>query len=105
MTSADFTFIQTYFLFTDDAECCGVFTGGGPRTEVSLAELDEIGAGDLGVADLNRDGWIDQTDVIAFINGARPDQPAPFELTPVAPEHQAKRSVEDAPPAQERLRP
>ena len=80
VTSPDFTFIQTYFLYTDETACCGLLGGGsGPRTEISVAELHELGLPELTVADLNYDGWVDEADVVAFLNGVLPDGPGLIE--------------------------
>ena len=73
VNTADFTFIQTYFLSVDDAGCCGLFaSGGSPRASISVAELVEMGLGELSGADLNNDGWVDELDIIAFAQGVRP---------------------------------
>ena len=73
--SGDFTFIQTYFLATADDDCCGLLRPGeyqGPRTTILVDELYELGLGHLAGADLNDDGLIDQFDIVAFSEGARP---------------------------------
>jgi|GEM_PF-4470441 len=81
--SADFTFIQTYFLYEDESLCCGMIGGGGgPRASISVLELHERGLGHLAPADLNNDGWIDEADIGEFLNGARPHKPRPIQLTP-----------------------
>jgi hypothetical protein len=43
-----------------------------PVTRISIEELERRGLGDLIVADLNHDGWLDIRDMEAFMNGARP---------------------------------
>jgi hypothetical protein len=86
VTSADFTFIQVYFLYADDAHCCGSFRNAtGPRTVVSVGELYELGLPELVVADLNHDGWVDEADLIAFLNGVRPDEPSNITIAPALP--------------------
>jgi T5SS/PEP-CTERM-associated repeat protein len=40
----------------------------------------------LAVADLNHDGWLGQLDIVAFMNGERPDEQDPVE--DIVPEHQ-----------------
>ena len=87
VTSADFTFIQTYFLYTDELDCCGLLSGGGggPRISISVVELNELGLSELATADLNDDGWVDDSDVAAFINGARPNGPGLIEPGPSVP--------------------
>ena len=39
---------------------------------LSVVELKRRGLGELVVADLNHDGWLDQNDTIAFMGGVRP---------------------------------
>ncbi len=76
--SGDFTFIQINFLKGHEANCCGMAglrggeEGAGPITEISVAELRQMGLGHLASGDLNRDGWLDEADVAAFMMGARP---------------------------------
>ncbi len=85
--TADFTFISDNFLESHEANCCGVsgFRGGeegdGPITEISVRELRRLGLGHLTVGDLNEDGWLDEADIVAFMEGARPKpQPQPEEV-------------------------
>jgi len=78
--TADFTFIQTYFLYGHEANCCGAsgFRGEdetGPLTRVAVADLPRYGLEHLAVADLNGDGWIDEYDVAAFASGVVPQVP------------------------------
>jgi hypothetical protein len=44
----------------------------GPISRISIAGLYARGLGGLAVGDLNRDGWLDQLDIAAFMDGARP---------------------------------
>lgn len=44
----------------------------GPIERISVEELEARGLGHLIQADLNGDGWLDQQDVAAFLQGARP---------------------------------
>ncbi|MCZ6655113.1 MAG: hypothetical protein O7D91_19055, partial [Planctomycetota bacterium] len=73
--SEDFTFIQINFFQGHEANCCGA-TGaswkGGPVARVSVRELRRLGLHDMIAADLTEDGWVDEEDIAAFINGARP---------------------------------
>ncbi len=71
----DFLFIQTYFLYGGDGDCCGLHAlggGDGPLSEIPVDELIELGLGHLAIADLNDDGMIDQLDAAAFAGGVRP---------------------------------
>lgn len=73
--AADFTFIQTQFLFQREMDCCGNLSIGEPRdpiADISTDELAKMGQGDLVIADLNRDGRLNADDVVAFMNGSRP---------------------------------
>lgn len=76
--AADFSFIQTQFLFQREPDCCGGNViappgqQGGPTLRISSEELVHRDMADLRVADLNHDGWLDSGDVAAFLNGARP---------------------------------
>ena len=44
----------------------------GPRSAVSSQQLRDLGLGDLVIGDLNRDGWLDERDIAAFLSGQRP---------------------------------
>jgi hypothetical protein len=75
--SDDFSFIQINFLETHDPNCCGApapLDGAMPVLSISVQDLIARGLGHLAAGDLNNDGWLDQADVIAFMQGARPDQ-------------------------------
>ncbi|UCD75326.1 MAG: hypothetical protein JSV91_00105 [Phycisphaerales bacterium] len=76
----DFSFIQINFLSQNEGCSKGLSptktpradAGMGPVTRISVAELVRLGMADLVVADLNHDGWLDENDITAFLNGARP---------------------------------
>lgn len=81
VTTADFTFISGNFL--EQNESCPVFLNpgakpatslqdAGPITRITVSDLVRLGMGDLAVADLNHDGWLDGLDIAAFLDGARP---------------------------------
>ena len=73
VNSGDFGFISLNF--ADTGIVCGAFTGGAPRTAVSVKELRRSGMGELAGADFNRDGMLDVNDVVYYMqNGIR--QPA-----------------------------
>ncbi|UCD75327.1 MAG: HYR domain-containing protein [Phycisphaerales bacterium] len=78
----DFTFIQINYLEENEGCAKGLHPTGtpqadsglGPVTRISVAELVRLGMADLIVADLNGDGWLDENDIVAFLDGARPGQ-------------------------------
>jgi hypothetical protein len=70
--AGDITFITINFLEASDTSCCPSGAMGGPVTQISIAELYELGLGELAVGDLNGDSWLDQLDIAAFLGGARP---------------------------------
>jgi hypothetical protein len=77
VNAADFTFISNNFLDESEANCCGAVllaTDGqtGPIFDISVVELRQMGMGHLVVADLNSDGRLNEADVVAFAQGARP---------------------------------
>ncbi|MFK7959015.1 MAG: hypothetical protein AB8G96_00685 [Phycisphaerales bacterium] len=87
-TVIDFGFIQINFFEFGDAPCCGGAPDAGGAVaglrdrllgnrqlgvhRISVNELRRTGMADLGVADLNGDGWLDAQDMAAFIGGTRP---------------------------------
>jgi len=77
VNSGDFGFISVNFLKT--GATCGSFTGGTPRTSITLKELRRLGLGHLASSDLNRDGVLDGSDIAHYIQfgvtSKRPDRP------------------------------
>lgn len=76
--NGDFAYISINFFRVGDA--CGAFSGGQPLARIRVKDLRRTGRGDLEIADINRDGWIDSTDVSLFMQGIeprRPSQPTP----------------------------
>jgi hypothetical protein len=69
--TADFTFISANFL-SSGATCGSSWTGGGARPRISVRELRRMGLGDLAIADLNADSWVDTADMVAWMQGATP---------------------------------
>ncbi len=89
---ADYTFIAINYLQEHEPRCDGSVLPAdgpgpslarpgqpaGPTTSVSVARLHRVGLGHLAEADLNLDGVLDEGDIVAFIQGARP--PHLFDL-------------------------
>lgn len=75
VTQADYNFILRNFLVSSKGVCCGPQAGASEApalVEVSVDELNQMGLGDLAVADLNGDGVVNAQDMDAFTQGARP---------------------------------
>ena len=70
--TSDFTYLQINFLNSHEADCCEIGLLGTPRTSITVAELRQLGMGNLAPADLTADGVIDALDIQAFANGVRP---------------------------------
>jgi len=85
--SIDFNYVATNFLAVRDLNCNGASLmapggpGDGPVTRISVEELQKQGMAELIRADLDHDGWLDQADVAAYMNGVRPGD-APTGPTP-----------------------
>ena len=94
----DFTFIQIYYLRGHAQNCCAALmsldTGDDPITEISTSDLRAMGMSHLTVGDLNRDGWLDGSDIAEFLGGARPKP----RLAPV--DQVMRSSTEKATPAE-----
>jgi hypothetical protein len=67
--TADFTFISGNFFQLGAA--CSNATHNTPRGSVTVKDLRRMGMGELAAADINRDGRVDQADIVAFLRGAR----------------------------------
>ena len=70
----DFTFISMNFL-EDSKDCCcpgSAAIAPSGRTSITNRELSANGMGDLTVADLNRDGVVDMTDMQLLLQGEVP---------------------------------
>lgn len=71
VSSADYGFISLSFFSSGTP--CGAFTGGNPRSAVSVRELRRSGLGHLAGSDLNGDGMLDIADIVWFLqNGVNP---------------------------------
>jgi hypothetical protein len=82
--TGDFSFIFTHFLDGNEPNCCGApLQIPGPITDITVAELRKRGLGALSVADLNKDGRLNDQDIAAFAAGARPKPGRAVERLPV----------------------
>ena len=74
MDTLDYGFIVENFLECSKDLCCddGARAGDNLTTEISVKELRRRGMGDLAVADLNGDGWVNMDDMTAYMQGVRP---------------------------------
>jgi|GEM_PF-955606 len=66
--NVDFGNISINFFRRGDS-CAAGFDGEEPLARISVKELRRRGMGELTVADLNGDGWVDMRDVQAYMNG------------------------------------
>lgn len=67
--TADYTFISGNFFQMGVA--CSNAHHDAPRSSVTVKDLRRMGMGELAIADINRDGRVDQADIVAFMRGAR----------------------------------
>ena len=74
----DFTFIQTGFLNTREADPCGNFLQAGPRTDVSVDDLVNMGMRSAVKADRNLDGRVNAADVQMVLTTGISNCPADF---------------------------
>ncbi len=70
----DFGFILDNFLMVSKTVCCGNVPGANSDAgdSISVKELRLMGLGDLAVADLNSDGFVNLADMELYMQGARP---------------------------------
>jgi len=69
VNNGDFGFIGLNFLQVGDSCAGGFFEGGEPLARISVKELRRRGLGELEQADINMDGWLDETDVALAMQG------------------------------------
>ena len=69
VNNGDVSFISTAFFSAGETCTPGVDAPRAPRERVSVKELRRSGLGELGAADLNRDGWVDLRDIQMFMQG------------------------------------
>ncbi len=79
VNNADYGFISLNFAHTGIT--CGAFTGGAPRTAVSVKELRRLGLGHLVSADLNRDGMVNISDIVYYMEHGVPSTKRPIVTT------------------------
>jgi hypothetical protein len=75
VNTSDFSFISVNF-FSIGETCGGGTASDGARDRMSVAELRKLGLGELAIADLNRDGWVDTGDMALWMQGVRPESEA-----------------------------
>ena len=76
VNNGDFGSIGLNFLKVGENCGGGNFRDGAPRLRVSVKELRRMGSGNLELADINMDGWIDQADIALAMQGQfRRDDP------------------------------
>jgi len=80
VNNGDFGFISVNFAHSGSP--CGAFTGGAPRTTVTVKELRREGLGYLASSDLNRDGILDVNDVVWYLQHGIPSRKADRPTTP-----------------------
>ena len=78
VSTTDFAFISANFFQVGSAGCAGAggVAGDGPMDRVSVAQLRKMGMGEIAMADLNRDGWVDTADMALWMQGVRPEADA-----------------------------
>lgn len=81
INTTDFSFISFAFFQVGAVTCAdsghdGGLAGDGPLERVTVAQLRRLGFGDLSVADLNGDGWVDLADMALWAGGVRPEEHA-----------------------------
>jgi hypothetical protein len=72
VNNADFTYVTLGFLQSGASCGGGNYDGETPRDRVSIRDLRRAGLGEFAIADINRDGWVDVTDVTLWAQGRRP---------------------------------
>ena len=83
--TVDFTFISIGFLRTGEA-CGGSFAGGVPRKGVTVRELRRMGLGHLAAADLDRNGIVNEADMMRHLSGQGVAEPTVSDEPPAAAE-------------------
>ena len=76
VSNADLGFIGLNY-FAQGETCGGFGPPQAPRERVRVIDLVRAGMRDLAAADLDRDGWVSQSDIAAYLSGGAPTPPAP----------------------------
>ena len=80
LDAQDFGFVASNFLMIGDPDCCAApLALRGPRSSITVTQLQSMGLGHLAIADLTGDGVLDVADMEAFANGVRPLRPGDVE--------------------------
>jgi len=75
INNGDFSFISLNF-FSAGESCSSGYEAPRARTRVSVKDLRRAGLGELAVADFNRDGWVDTTDIQLYVQGGGSGAPS-----------------------------
>ncbi len=73
VNNGDFAYLSINFF--EVGESCSGFTSGTPQARIRVKDLRRSGRGDLAIADINGDGWVDTADIALYMQGVEPRIP------------------------------